>query len=276
MTTTASRTGFVLITLMFWIQAVGTSAADIQKQLSNKPIKSLPLTGEVFEIQGHTGFIILPKNPHRKTPWVWYAPTLQGLPGTEEKWMFEQFTRAGVAVAGLDIGESYGNPQGRAAFTAFYDHLVRNRGFSRKPCLLARSRGGLMLYNWAVEHPQSLSGLAGIYPVCDLRSYPGLKNASTAFGLTEDQLVNQLSAHNPVDRLKSLAKARVPIFHIHGDSDTVVPLDQNSGAVAKNYAQYGGQMKVQVVPGKGHDMWVGWFQSQELVDFVLRVTGAVK
>ena len=70
--------------------------------------------------------------------------------------MFERFLAEGIAVAGVDVGESYGSPQGRAHFTALYRELVERRGFSRKPCLLARSRGGLMLYNWAAEHPESV------------------------------------------------------------------------------------------------------------------------
>ncbi|MFA6472696.1 MAG: alpha/beta hydrolase, partial [Candidatus Latescibacterota bacterium] len=77
-----------------------------------------------------------------ETPWVWYAPTLPGLPGTEEKWMFRKFIDDGIAVAGIDIGESYGNPRGRVLFSIFYDELVLKHGLSKTPCLLARSRGG--------------------------------------------------------------------------------------------------------------------------------------
>jgi hypothetical protein len=50
--------------------------------------------------------------------------------------MFERFLAAGIAVAGVDVGESYGSPQGRAQFTAFYQELIGKRGFSRKPVLL--------------------------------------------------------------------------------------------------------------------------------------------
>ena len=38
--------------------------------------------------------------------------------------------------------------------------------------------------------------------------------------------------HNPVARLAPLAKAGVPIFHIHGDSDAVVPLNGCAETVA--------------------------------------------
>ena len=31
----------------------------------------------------------------------------------------------------------------------------------------------------------------------------------------------------------------------------------------------GGEMKLVVIEGQGHNMWSGWFQCQELVDFVI-------
>lgn len=76
--------------------------------------KELPVPGEVFRVEGRTAFLISPAQPAsgQPTPWVWYAPTLAGLPGPEEKWMFERFLDAGMGVAGIDVGESYGSPRG--------------------------------------------------------------------------------------------------------------------------------------------------------------------
>ncbi len=258
---------FILALLLFPL--VLAFGAEAQNDQPAKAAKVLPVPGQVSKVQGHAAFLILPDTITKKTPWVWYAPTLPGLPGAEEKWMIEQFTRAGVAVAGIDVGESYGSPQGRALFTAFYQELVRRRGFSKRPCLLARSRGGLMLYNWAVEHPRWVAGIAGIYPVCDLRSYPGLEKACGAYGMTEEKLTAKLAANNPVDRVKSLARADVPIFQIHGDNDKTVPLDKNSAALAQQYRRFGERMKLTVIKGQGHNMWPGWFHNQELVDFVI-------
>ena len=80
----------------------------------------------------------------------------------------------------------------------------------------------------------------------------------------------QLAKHNPIDRLAPLAKAKVPIFHIHGDMDRVVPLDKNSAIIKDRYDKLGGPMILEIVKGQGHNMWPGWFQSQALVDFVLK------
>ena len=241
------------------------------------PVKKLPLQGDVFEVAGCTAFLISPTNKVVKgNPWVWYAPTLPRLPAKEEVWMFKQWLDQGIAVAGIDVGESYGSPEGRKMYQALHQELVGKRGMGEKPCLLARSRGGLMLYSWAAENPEKVSGIAGIYPVCNVLSYPGLSKASAAYGCSVQQLEEKLADHNPVERLASLAKAGVPIFHLHGDRDKVVPLEQNSGLVKERYSKLGGNMHLELIAGGGHDMKTHWFESQKLVDFVsLHATGGL-
>jgi len=231
--------------------------------------KSLPLPGEAFKFDGHDAFVILPPEAKKDIPWVWYAPTLPRLPGKAETWMFERFLKAGVAIAGVDVGESYGSPNGRKVYTAFHHHLVEKRGFAAKACLLARSRGGLMLYCWAAENPDKVNGIAGLYPVCNIASYPGLQRACGAYGLSAEKLEAELPKHNPVDRLAPLAASKVPLHHIHGDKDGTVPLDANSGLLAERYRKLGGEMTLQVVKGGGHDMNAHWFHSQPLVDFII-------
>ena len=154
-------------------------------------------------------------------------------------------------------------------FTAFWKMLSTERGLSDRPCLWGTSRGGLMHYNWAVENPRRAACIVGIYPVCDLRSYPGLKKASDAYGMTETELAAHLAEHNPIERIKPLAEAGVPILHIHGKLDNLVPLERNSAELARRYRQLGGKMRVIVVPNKGHKMVPEFFQSQEFVDFLI-------
>ena len=258
--------------ILFALLATGLRVQAADAEPGKSVDKKLPLAGQVFLVDGHTAFLILPKDrpAGRPTPWVWYAPTLPSLPGTEEKWMFEKFLAAGIAIGGVDAGESYGSPKGCAVFSAFFQELVGKRGMAPQPCLLARSRGGLMLYNWASENPGSVAGIAGIYPVCNLNSYPGMAKACGAYGLTADELTGQLARYNPIDRLAPLAKAKVPVFHIHGDVDALVPLKDNSGELAKRYRDLGGPIELQVAPGQGHNMWTGFFQCNDLVQFVIK------
>ena len=230
-----------------------------------------------FEIEGHEAFVILPEKavvrPDKPTPWVLYAPTFhQSLPNPrDEGWMIERFLAKGIAVAGVDVGESYGSPDGRKTYDSLHSHLVKERNFDAKACLLARSRGGLMHYAWAADHPDKVRCIAGIYPVCDLASYPGLDKAAPAFKTDAAGLSESLSKHNPVhpDRLKPLSEHRVPIYHIHGDVDTVVPHKDNSLTLTENLRALGGSATLTIAPGQGHNMWRGFFEHQPLVDFII-------
>ncbi len=175
----------------------------------------------------------------------------------------------GIAIAGVDLGESFGSPAGRAGFTALYEELTSQMGLAPRACLLAQSRGGLMHYNWAAENPGRVACVVGIYPVCNLRSWPGLAQAAPAYGMTEQVLSIHLAEHNPIDRLTPLAKAHVPILHLHGNVDTVVPLERNSAILAERYRQLGGNIQLMIVPGKGHQVCPEFFHSETLVDFVI-------
>lgn len=254
--------------LLFLILPLPASGEEEELVLTEGS-KKLPLPGESFQLNGREAFVILPDDRAEPRPWVWYAPTLKGLPAKEEVWMFRRFLKAGVAIAGIDVGESYGSPEGRKAYSQLYRHLTGTRKFHPKPCLLARSRGGLMLYNWAVENPEKVAGIAGIYPVCHLESYPGLAKAAPAYQLTPDELKAALDQHTPVARLAPLAQARVPLFHLHGDNDRVVPHSENTGLLAQRYRKLGGPVKITLFEGRGHTMWEGWFQSQPLCDFAI-------
>lgn len=228
---------------------------------------------QFLDIAGHPAFLITSddETSRRPTPWVFFAPTFLGmLPDITHRWMFSQFLKKGIAIAGVDVGESCGSPKGQSVYTALYETLRVEHSLSERACLLAQSRGGPMLYNWAADNSRRVACIAGIYPVCDLRNFPGLEIACAAYGMSEAKLTMSLPEHNPVDRLAPLAKYRVPILHVHGDSDTVVPLEQNSGELLRRYRHLGGKMKLLIVPGKGHEVIPEFFQCQEFVDFVIR------
>lgn len=236
------------------------------------PDKKLPLPGTLFEVDGRPAFVIPSHRPHPQgpAPWVWYAPTLPTLPREdEEQWMFAQFQNAGIGIAGIDVDDTYGSPAACTGFSAFHRAMVEKRGFSPRPGLLARSRGGLMHYNWAIAHPTSVACIAGIYPVLDLQSFPGLDTAANAYRLSKSDLVANLTAYNPIERVEILAKHRIPILHLHGDRDEVVPLAANSAELQRRLRKSGADMGLIVCEGQGHSHWTGWFHNQQLVDFMI-------
>ncbi len=221
------------------------------------------------EVAGSRGFVIFPETRPIPTPWVWYAPSfVDRLPSDLHAWISTRLLTRGVAIAGVDVGESYGNPAGRQAFTAFRDAIVPTYELEAQATLLGQSRGALMHYNWAAEQPQRVRRIAGIYPVCNLVAWPGVAQAAEAYAMTPEALEAALPEHNPIERLAPLAAAGIPIFHIHGDADELIPLEQHSGEVARRYRALGGSMELLVIPGVGHAELPVFFECQRVVDFL--------
>jgi pimeloyl-ACP methyl ester carboxylesterase len=231
----------------------------------------LILPGERLIVAGRPGFVFLPPRRSSPQPWVMYAPTLPPYPDGHEKWMHERFLEAGLAVAGVDVGEAYGSPKGREGLSALYRELTAHRGFAGRPVLLGRSRGGLWVSSWAAENPEKVAGIAGIYPVFDLRTYPGPAKAARAYGLSEAEMNDRMADLNPINRVGVLARNKIPAFLIHGDEDKVVPLAENSAAFVEVYREAGrGDLAtLTIAKGQGHNVWEGFFRCQPLVDFVI-------
>ena len=76
------------------------------------------------------------------------------------------------------------------------------------------------------------------------------KDCLKAYGLTEQQALEYRG--NPLDQLQPLAKAKVPLLHVVGEADQVVPVDENTDVLAQRYRQLGGSIEVIRKPGVGH------------------------
>ena len=265
----ALSTSWVLLPLAWSaLHSTRVAGAEYAEALTER----LGIRAEGFDVDGRPAFVLLPEEATpRSQPWILYAPALPEYPDAHERWMHKQFIKHGVAVAGVDIGEAYGSPKGRKAISKLYDELVKNRGFSRKPCLFGRSRGGLWVVSWAGENAEKTSGIIGIYPAFDLRTYPGVEKAAPAYGLTAEKLQAELPNANPIEQANKLAKAKVPAMFIHGLDDQVVPFKENVGEFAARYraAGAGDLTTILAIEGQGHNYWEGFFRSQKLVDFAI-------
>ena len=75
--------------ILFTLATVLLLAPQDRLRAADVPRKFLPLPGKVFQVEGRAAFVILPptRTTNQLVPWVWYAPTLPGLPGNEEKWI---------------------------------------------------------------------------------------------------------------------------------------------------------------------------------------------
>lgn len=252
--------------------------------LADEPFTPSGATQIEIKVGGTTGFLFKPTQDSAKTdrPWLWYAPTLvfnrpanKALPNARTHWLFSNLLARGIWIAGVDVGESYGAPAGRAIYSEFYKVVTAQYHLSSQPCLLVQSRGGLMGTDWAEENPGDVRCIAGIYPVFNLASWPPagsplFAQAAAAYGYaSQKKFTKHLVKLSPLAHAAPLANAKIPVFILHGDSDRTVPIQQNSQPFVKKYVQLGGDAELQIVPGKGHQEVNEFSRSDRLLQFLI-------
>jgi len=224
------------------------------------------VTGSAFNFHGFKGVnikldgginakIVIPKKAHPDKPWIWRARFF----GHEPQLDISLLER-GFHVAYCDVSNLFGSPKAVARWNSFYKYFT-GLGFHSKPVIEGMSRGGLISYNWAKANPDKVSCIYADAPVCNITSWPGGKGSGKgsagswkaclkAYEFTEEQAM--AFKGNPIDGLDVLAKAGVPLIHVCGAVDKVVPMSENTDILAKRYKELGGTIEVVSKPEVGH------------------------
>ena len=209
-----------------------------------------------FTRDGRSCIVVAPKTVAKGTPWIWRARFFGHEPQTDLALLERGFHVAYVDVAGL-----FGAPEAVAIWDRFYTYLTQEHRFAKRAVLEGMSRGGLIIYNWAAKNPEKVCCIYADAPVCDIRSWPGGKGAGAghapswaqcleAYGLTESQAL--AATCNPIDQLEPLARAQVPLLHVVGNADEVVPVAENTAVLEQRYRALGGSIEVIHKDGVGH------------------------
>lgn len=228
-----------------------------------------------FEIAKRPCRVVVPQTVLEGKPWIWRAVFWGHEPQTEIA-----FLEKGYHVAFISCSDWLGSPQMIKERNEFYGYLTEKCGFSKKPVLLGMSRGGLCSLRWAIANPTKVSCLYIDAPVCDFKSWPGGKGKSKGspgdwqqilklYDLTEETALEY--QENPVDALKPLADAMIPILSICGDSDDIVPYEENTAVFAERYRELNAPIEVILKPGVGHHPH-SLKDPKPIIDFILKNT----
>lgn len=230
-----------------------------------------------FAVAGRRCWVVTPQAAAEGRPWIWRARFFGHEPQADIALLKE-----GFHLAYCDVGGLFGSPRAVRHWNAFYQLVTEKHGLARRPALEGMSRGGLIIYNWASANPEKVACIYGDAPVCDFKSWPGGKGKGKggggawlaclkAYGLAEaDALAYR---HNPIDNLQPLARAGVPLLHVVGDADVVVPVAENTSIIESRYKKLGGSIQVIHKPGVGHHPH-SLKDPGPIVAFVLRHTRA--
>ena len=201
-----------------------------------------------FDFQGREAWYIRPAVALEGKPWVWRAH----FPDWHTE-MDSILVARGFHIAFVNTNNLFGHSSALNIWDDFYDYLTSEMGFSKQVALEAVSRGGLYAYGWAKRNPEKVSCIYAEAPVCDPRSWPGGKGAGKGapkeweqwlklFGETEE---SARDFHDiPLNHLEGLAAFKVPVLHVVGPQDKVVPNEENTWLLVENYMKAGGPATV--------------------------------
>ncbi len=201
-----------------------------------------------FDQAGRNAIVVVPKQEAVGKPWLWRGEFFGAFPSVDQALL-----KQGYHVVYLNCANTFGSPDTLQRWNDFYDVLTKKYGFSTKPVLLGMSRGGLYVYRWAAQRPDCVGAIYGDAPVCDIKSWPGGKGTGKGapgewkrflqvYELTEEQALAWKG--NPIDLLEPIAKAKIPIIHVNGATDDVVPVSENSDILKERYQKLGGMIEV--------------------------------
>lgn len=226
-----------------------------------------------FSFKGHDAKIVFPHEKNQNNYWIWRA-RFWGHEPQVDKALLEK----GFHVVYVDVSNMFGNNEAVELWNEFYNYCISEYGLNPKVVLEGMSRGGLIVYNWASKNTDKVFCIYADAPVCDIKSWPGGMYSGSgspeawelclkAYNL--DSITVKTFQNIPINNCVSIAKAEIPVLHVFGDADTVVPYKENTELLAEKFKEAGGTIKLIRKEGVGHNPH-SLEDPKPIVDFILK------
>lgn len=213
--------------------------------------------GYVFRANGAECKIVKPAVEAKGRPWVLRARFWGHEPQTDI-----DLLERGFHIAYCDVADLYGADKAVKRWNAFYKTMVK-AGFSKKVVLEGMSRGGLIVYHWAVKNAGKVACIYADAPVMDFKSWPmqhgklseyaeDTKKLLAAYGFADEKEALQYTGYTIRKCAQAMAKAGIPILHVVGDADDVVPVSENTAVFEHEMSMLNVPITVIHKPGIGH------------------------
>ena len=196
-----------------------------------------------FLFEGREAKVVIPKKRDPKSRWIIKTEYFVHFPNFQVMMLERGFHL--VYVANIT---RWMVPDDVDVKDRFAEFLVREYGLNEKCVPVGMSCGGLHAVYFAAKYPERIAALYLDAPVMNLLSCPAgvgrnyelkmLDELTKATGRTIKDLINY--REHPIDKKDILLNNSIPIIMVYGDSDTVVPYDENGEVLEKFYRENGG------------------------------------
>jgi pimeloyl-ACP methyl ester carboxylesterase/lysophospholipase L1-like esterase len=209
-----------------------------------------------FSFQDHAAKVVFPKEANGDKHWIWRARFWGHEPQTDIALL-----DLGFHLVYVDVADLFGCPEAVDIWNDFYQFLLEEYDLNRKTVLEGFSRGGLIIYNWAAENTDKVACIYADAPVCDFKSWPGGKGIGKgseaswqkcldAYGLDESSAMQYRGI--PIFTAEKVADAKIPVLHVCGNADEVVPIAENTYVIQQIFHDRDTPFKLIEKEGVGH------------------------
>ena len=190
-----------------------------------------------FEFDGKQATLVYPKNATDGNKWLFKTEYFGAFPDFELEML-----NKGYFVANVENTTRWCLEEDTERQYSFAKFLNKEFGLNKKCMTVGMSCGGMQSVYLGAKHPDVVACMYLDAPVLNLLSCPcGLGSGTTemyeefvtATGKTVEDLINYRK--HPIDYVDDLIKNDIPIFLVCGDSDGIVPYNENGIELYNKY-----------------------------------------
>ena len=224
-----------------------------------------------FKFKGRDAILVLPQEPSDEKKWLFKTEYFGAFVSYEINML-----KRGYYVAHIKNKTRWCLPEDTDIKAEFCDFLHSEFGLNKKCMPVGMSCGGMQAVYFAAKYPQYVKAMYLDAPVLNLLSCPGdvgkasggmYEEFHNATGMDYSDLINY--RNHPVDNIGKLISAKIPVFLICGDSDTIVPYTENGKQLSDAYKKAGIQFAEIIKEDCNHHPH-GLDDNTPLIEFTLK------
>ncbi len=223
---------------------------------------------EEFEFEGMNAKVVVPKNPNGK--WMLKTEYFGAFPALEI-----ELIKKGYHLCFIKNSTRWCVDEDLFRKERFCNFVVEKYNLCQKCVIVGMSCGGMIGVKFAALYPERVAVFYADAPVMNLLSCPYCLGDATDTSMIEEYenatgrtLKDTISYRNhPIDNMHALLENKIPVLLVCGDSDNIVPYEENGKLLYDYYTENGGDIKLILKPGIGHHPH-GHTDSDILIDYI--------
>lgn len=222
-------------------------------------------------INGREAMIVCPSQGTANGKWTLKTEYFNAFPSVKV-----ELLQRGYHVAHIKNISRWNLPEDTDAKAGLAEFMIQKYNLSLKCVIIGMSCGGMQGIYFASKYPQYVSCMYLDAPVINLLSCPaGLGKGNNDYfeefkhdtGMSLEDLLSY--RNHPLDHFSNLIESNIPVILVCGDSDLLVPYNENGRLLNNIYIKHGKIIETIIKEGAGHHPHA-LEDNTPIIDFILK------